>query len=367
MHARTTAFVLASVCALSLLNCKRDEPKPIPAASASPASATAQVVATQSAAPPAPAASSAAAALPEVWEKAVKEGHSLDKTWTPAYSIYRKPGGTGVSILEAYAYCEGHGKALCSEAQYRRACTEEPALGKIETWTASGDVAADQVAVLGGDDCTSKQLVVGTEKKPGRSTLCCDRALGVRTEYKSADFLIATVRHVGAYENALKARDPLVLGDLYGEKVIFQNKVHDRARLLDLHRAYWKSVPQQWTQFDYCRVTMQSGKDAEGADDKQFQTDCAGLFRIGPEVHYAMQRIIKGKAAKGAAAIIFIGEPSSSSAPSGIDMKTAIEKGGIGEDLAAAASGSASPISSAAAAGGSKEKKVRVGVLMTVD
>jgi len=372
MQAKTVCL-LASAFVVALAGCnKREDPKPTAASSSAPVT-TAPVTASAaaSAAPTASAASSATAAtsLPVPWEKAIKEGTAYDKTWTSGYSIYRKPGGIGLSIAEAYSYCEGHGKALCSEVQYRRACAEEPELGKIETWTGSGDAAADQLTVVGGEDCTSKSFVAATEKKPTRAALCCDRAIGVRTEYKSADFMVATQRHVGAYENALKARDPLALQDLYHEKVIFENKVYDRDKLLEMHKKYWKAVPQQWTQFDWCRVTMQMGKDAEGGEDKQFQTDCAAMFRIGPDVHFAMQRILKGKAAKGAAAIIYIGDPGSSAAPAGIDMKTAIEKGFIGDAATASASASASASGSAMAMSGAppKEKKVRVGVLMVVD
>ncbi|MBI5534448.1 MAG: hypothetical protein HY898_17115 [Deltaproteobacteria bacterium] len=367
MQAKTLC-VMASLSLVVLAGCsKKDDPKlTVPTASASApitAATSAAPTATASAAPSASAASS----LPVPWEKALKEGVAYDKTWTPAYSIYRKAGGIGLSITEAYSYCEGQGKALCSEVQYRRACAEEPELGKIETWTGSGDAAADQLTVVGGGDCMNKQFVAATDKKPGRATLCCDRAIGVRTEYKSMDFMVATQKHVGAYENALKGRDPLSLQDLYHDKVIFENKVYDRTKLLEMHKEYWKKVPQQWTQFDWCRVTMQTGKDFEGNDDKQFQTDCAALFRIGPDVHFAMQRIIKGKSSKGAAAIIYIGDVSSSSAPSGIDMKTAIEKGFIGADPSAAASGSSSASAASSAPGAPKEKKVRVGVLMVVD
>lgn len=369
MQAKAFCLVAAALF-VSHLGCKGGDskPTPVPTPSASTTTATQpqpQPSATASTPPP---ASSVASVLPAPWEKHIKDGYAFDKTWTTGYSIYRKPGGVGMSILEAYAYCESHGKSLCSETQYRRACQEEPLLGQIETWTGSGDPPADELTVVGGEDCTTKQLVSTTDKKPNRSTLCCDRAVGVRTEYKSADFLVATQHHVGAYEAALKARDTLALADLYNEKVIFQNKVHDRAKLLEMHRHYWKAVPQQWTQFDYCRVTMQSGRDVEGNDDKQFQTDCAALFRVGSEVHFAMQRLIKGRSGKNAAAIIFIGDVSSSSAPSGIDMKAAVEKGMIVEGPSAAASGGvgagAGPGDASTAA---KEKKVRVGVLMTVD
>lgn len=372
MQAKTVCL-LASAFVVALAGCsKREDSKPTPAGSSTAAvsstptaSAAPSATVTASAAPTA----SAATTLPIPWEKAIKDGTAYDKTWTTGYSIYRKPGGVGLSITEAYAYCEGHGKALCSEVQYRRACAEEPELGKIETWTGSGDAAADQLTVVGGEDCTSKQFVAASDKKPSRAALCCDRAIGVRTEYKSADFLVATQRHVSAYENALKARDPLALQDLYHEKVIFENKVYDRDKLLEMHKKYWKAVPQQWTQFDWCRVTMQKGKDAEGTDDNQFQTDCAALFRIGPDVHFAMQRIIKGRAGKNAAAIIYIGDPGSYSAPAGIDMKTTIEKGFLGDAANASASASAAPSGSAMSLSASpgKEKKVRVGVLMVVD
>ena len=368
MQARNLC-VLASALVVVLAGCKKDETKPTPEPASATPSSTAQPsaqVQPEAAAPAAPSAS-AASSLPTPWEKAIKDGYAYDKTWTTGYSIYRKAGGTGMSITEAYGYCEAQGKGLCSEIQYRRACAEEPELGKIETWSASGDASADQIAVLGGSDCMSKEYVAATDKKATRATLCCDRAIGVRTEYKSADFFVATQRHVGAYENALKARDPLALQDLYHEKVIFENKVYDRSKLLEMHKAYWKKVPQQWTQFDYCRVTMQLGKDGEGKEDKQFQTDCAALFRVGSEVHYAMQRIIKGRTAKGAAAILFIGDVSSSSAPSGIDMKAAIEKGFIGDDPDGGASAAASSSASSSAASAPKEKKVRVGVLMVVD
>jgi len=50
-------------------------------------------------------------------------------------------------------------------------------------------------------------------------------------------------------------------------------------------------------------------------------------------------------------------------------MKTAVEKGFIGEDPSAAGSASAAASASAAPSAGAptKEKKVRVGVLMVVD
>lgn len=366
----------------TLTGCKSEQKAPAPS---EPPKTVATSSAIPSAAPSAPASAAPAASvavdLPETWEKPIEKGPAFDKTWTAAFSVYRRPGGTNLTLAEAYGYCESAGKSLCSESQYRKACMAEPKLGKLETWTASGDAAADTIAVLGGEDCTSKQLVAPTEKKESRATLCCDRAVGVKTEYKSADFLVATDKLVANYESALKSRSTLELGERYGKKVIFSGKVWDKKDLLALHQKYWKSVPQQWTQFDWCRVTIQKGADAEGKEDNQYQTDCAALFRRGAEVHYALQRIIRGRdETPNSSAIIFIGDPDAPNAPSGIDMKGVIAAGSLDAFLSAAPAGSgsaaaagsvasaavsAAPVAEAAPA--NKEKKVRVGILMVVE
>jgi len=103
--------------------------KPDTAAAAAPAKASASAAAKATAEPAAPPS------LPVYAEKTVPAGEGSKGIWTQAFGVVRNQGDQAKSYLDAYDLCIDSGKALCGEAQWERACEQDAALGKLETWT----------------------------------------------------------------------------------------------------------------------------------------------------------------------------------------------------------------------------------------
>jgi hypothetical protein len=338
-----TALLLSvtSLFTLALVACEKSDPpkppaeKPVekPAATAT-ATAKATAAATASAAPSASAAAAAPGEVPTYASHKVPAGDAKDGTWTGPFEIERVKGHLGLDYAKAMDECVKEGKALCTETQWSRACEADPELAKIETWTASGNPDG-RFVVRGGPDggCGTRTLSEINASVPTRAAVCCDRALGIKTSNKNEAFLKASSKHMLDYEKAVRDRDALTLAGVYADKVSFMGKDFSREDLVKEHQKFWKAVPDQWTLFDTCDISIDKSQT-----DPRLLTDCKAVFYKSGKVFVAVQRFLRG----------------------GSPMKVQV----IGDvnSIVGGADGA-----QAEAAGGAKETKERVGILLLTE
>ncbi len=238
-------------------------------------------------------ASAAAVEVPTYAPRKIPAGFTGD-VYTQAFEIVRDKGDLGASQEAAMKRCSSAGKALCTDAQWARACEADPALAKIATWTASG-VGGGRFVTRGGGDagCRARDVVGGAESSPARAGVCCERAVSIKTGNKNAAFVIAATKRLLDYEAALRAKDELALQSLYDEKVNFGGKDRAVGDLLKLHQKDWKQFPDQWAIFDTCTVEIKKITTDKGPDSK-LQGDCRTMFHRGASTYVAMQRLLWG-------------------------------------------------------------------------
>jgi hypothetical protein len=178
--------------------------------------------------PTAPAAVSGAGApieLPSYSEHKIEAGRGSAGIWTGAFGVVRGSGDTGLGFLDAQQACHKNGgKSLCPETLWLRACEADAALGRLETWTATS--AGEGVfSVRGGEGgCSAKSSAAVDERKATRGAVCCDRAVGIKSDNTNASFLGATSKWLLEYEKAINDRDRGTLRRLYSNEVRFLGK-----------------------------------------------------------------------------------------------------------------------------------------------
>lgn len=270
-------------------------------ASAAPTTAAAAPSATQA---PAPSASAAVAAVePPVYPPRKVPGGMLNGMWVQPFEIVRDKGNVGLSYLDAMNRCIGYGKVLCTDLEWARACDTDPALAKIETWTASG-IGSNKFITRGGDEagCRARDAKDGADLSPTRATVCCDPNIVAKSLSKD-EILTTVVRKLYAYQTAMRSRDSLTLGGLYDAKVTWLGKERTNAEIVQAHEDSFKKDPAQWTLFDTCTLAPEGSAapaaapdagaaDAGAAAISTVNADCLTLFQRNGSVVVAMQRLV---------------------------------------------------------------------------
>ena len=279
---------LLSLSLLAVASCSKSgsdsaSPPPAPVAVTPSATATTTVAATASVAP--------TRAEPPVYAPHKVAAGLAGEVWLPSFEVVRDKGHLATSYIEAMSACTATGKSLCTDAQWTRACDTDPALAAIETWTASG-VGGARFIVRGGTEagCRGRNVADASEKQPSRAAVCCDRAVGIKTNNKNEAFLKTSEKRLLDYEAAIRARDTLTLSSLYDDKVSFLGKEYANAALLKMHEQFFQRAPDQWTVFDSCDVNIEKGADVK------LGANCRTLFHRNGSVVVAMQRFVWGGA-----------------------------------------------------------------------
>lgn len=219
--------------------------------------------------------------------RSVAAGMDANGTWTPAFSIRRDDGDVGLTYLTAYNRCASQGLALCTETQWSRACAEDPALGAIETWTASPS-GGEGFVVRGGSTCAARRVVSAGESSPARGGECCDRAVGIRTTNTNEAFLITSSKRTLDYENALRRRDTAALSRLYDDNVQFLAKSFSRDALVQESGRYFRQYPDQWILYDTCETRIDKGAETT------LVSDCTAVSQRKGELAVVVQHFVRG-------------------------------------------------------------------------
>lgn len=112
-------------------------------------------------------------------KQAVKAGKiATDELWVPDFWVQREASDVGQSFLAAETACRMKKLALCSEAQFDRACQAFSELGADASWTFTSE-AGGFVVRGGASGCAARLVVPVEDVEPSRSTLCCTRAVAM--------------------------------------------------------------------------------------------------------------------------------------------------------------------------------------------
>ncbi len=183
-------------------------------------------------------------ALPDV---PVGEGSAHNLGFTLGFRVLRDPGDAGKTYQQAVQLCLGQGRMLCTETQWLRACEEHPAVGKMESWTATR--RGKNVVVAGGRDCGSRDKAQEGETHPHRVGLCCERVVALRTA-DAGPWQGLGARFPLRFERALNEGNDEALRAMLAETVVRDGRKAAPDALIAQEREARPRVG--WTLFDTC-------------------------------------------------------------------------------------------------------------------
>jgi eukaryotic-like serine/threonine-protein kinase len=209
--------------------------------------------------------------------------------WLPKFKIVRHDGDQGQSYLAAMDACREHALALCTEAQWLRACELVPALGAMESWTASPSGEHGFVVRGGPRGCASRQVVGGAEPSAQRVGACCERVVAMADDSANRNFLRSTSSKLLAYERASDAGDLISLSNLLDSTIEVQHGGLDRERFIEQVRRRLAKVKIHWVLHDLCEARLTTV-----AGDPAWTADCRTLVREDDKLTYVLRRYLFG-------------------------------------------------------------------------
>ncbi len=191
----------------------------------------------------------------------VPEGSADNLGFTLEFRVRRYEADTGRTYREAVALCRDKGRMLCTETQWLRACQEQPALGQMQSWTASR--RGEMAVTAGGASCGDRNRTKVGDKHPNRVGLCCERAVASRPTADSGPWLGVGTRVPVRFELALNEGDEDALHSLFADHVVRDGRKWTREALIERERQARAEVA--WTLFDVCE--MRAGPVVVDKDD----------------------------------------------------------------------------------------------------
>ncbi|HEX2872416.1 MAG TPA: hypothetical protein VHP33_14205 [Polyangiaceae bacterium] len=158
----------------------------------------------------------------------------------------------GKTFREALALCQEQGLDLCTDPQWRRACSLAPELSGVETWTASFTSGYQQLQARGGGQgCEAGGGALSTETRPARGGMCCTRAIALSGDARAARAPAVAVRlfergvNLKSDELLTRSLSP-VLSDYYRTSDVPRDKV------LQMSLQYLQATPGAYSMHDSC-------------------------------------------------------------------------------------------------------------------
>ncbi len=223
------------------------------------ASAAAHPASAAAVSAPRTSGSAAVTTPPPFPERAVAPGKAPETNiWLDHFRVMRLSKDSGHTFVEAHQRCAAAGMELCSEPEWARACAENPELGRLASWTSTGD--PNGIVVRGGSSCESRKLVPGADRAVDRTGLCCERSIGIDSINSNRSFLMTTSQRVLALETILNQKRATALTPLLDENVTIDGKPHPRQAAIDLISATFRKWPDEWLASGSCVVKLQQKK-----------------------------------------------------------------------------------------------------------
>jgi serine/threonine-protein kinase len=295
-YALIAVGLVAVGVAIWLLRADSSDPPPSPTAertaTTSPAVASGSVAATPSVATTSAAAGNEALELAAVAGRlkgrTVPAGRTPDGAiWLPEFRLVQEANDRNATYLDAHARCRKRTMALCSEAQWQRACREDSTVALPPTWTATA-VSDEGFVVRGGDGtCDARQIVAPADASPKRAGVCCSRVVGIRSDNRNTAFLESTATKLGRIEKAFTTGNKALLSALVDERVTYGGKVMLRQPFVERASVMFRIKPAGWLLHDVCDVAL---FDEDGK--KAWSADCASVAQQGTKLGHWMRRYV---------------------------------------------------------------------------
>jgi hypothetical protein len=207
--------------------------------------------------------------------------------WLGAFRVGRTEHDAGLTWSLARINCRNQDMDLCSEPQWHRACSLDPEIGKVASWTATARGAGGFV-VRGPSGCGSSTVVAGAQTDPARIGLCCSRAIAIQTTNHHAGFLRAVAGKLMSYERALNAHSTAAVEALLDDSVTLYSlknisKQVAKARFDGAFRQH----PEETVLHGTCEVTL----DVIGnVEHDNWVAECDKVVEHSPEVAVVVTR-----------------------------------------------------------------------------
>jgi hypothetical protein len=172
------------------------------------------------------------------------------------FRAVRAPGAFGKTLSQAQALCADSGMALCTEAQWSRACETHPDLGRNAAWTLTAHQSG--FVIRGGAGCSVRAVASGQTTAIDRGALCCERSIALESNNANITFLTATAQRLVSLEATLNRRQAGVFSALVADFVHIDGKVVRRNQMQSLLEDSFKSWPDQWFVLDTCTVSVKA-------------------------------------------------------------------------------------------------------------
>jgi hypothetical protein len=158
----------------------------------------------------------------------------------------------GKTFREALALCQEQGLDLCTDPQWRRACSLAPELSAVETWTASFAPGYQQLQARGGGQgCEAGGGAVSTETRPARGGMCCTRAIALSGDTRAARAPAVAVR---VFERGVNLKSDELLTKSLSPVLTDYYRTNDvpREKVLQMSLQYLQATPGAYSMHDSC-------------------------------------------------------------------------------------------------------------------
>ncbi len=265
-----------------------DDDLPIPPEATSASTGAAASAGTHEPAAVAHAQTSAGAKpIPDLAPRLVPAGRVPgSRAWLPKFKLQRDPGDQNRTVLGAFKACAANGMALCTDAQWARACAADASVGAVETWTATFSADSGLVVRGGEGGCSAHKVVSAGQASPSRAGVCCDPAVAIITTNQNAAFLMTVSGKMTRYERGILKESGAALGPLIDDSIRFFASTFTHDQMVSRYDAWFRQWPDQWTIYDTCDVTIQPGIDAT------WTADCATTAQRAGKLAFVSTRYI---------------------------------------------------------------------------
>ena len=174
-----------------------------------------------------------------------------------AFELLEREGGSGLTWVEANAHCTELGKALCLESQWLRACAQDEAIGRVESWTLTADYPG--AAVRGGaEGCAQRSFSKLGAAQPERVGLCCDRVVAVTSLDAPEELRAAASEQILSVERALAHPTAEEWSEVVAESISLDGVYHSRDAALAEAQDARKKDQDLLSFYDHCKIDLVS-------------------------------------------------------------------------------------------------------------
>lgn len=255
MHSKVGAVAVVFAATTSAMACCKD--KDVSSAAPSPAACASTEASASAPTKPVQKVEVPAAPVRRLAGGTVN-GHDV---WLGAFEARRPKGTAGNTWLEARQMCADRNLEMCTEMQFVRACNDDASLGKNESWTVTASGNAGFMVRGGEGGCDARRVAPGSDEQPGRTVLCCQRAVAIRTTNRNESFLKATSGRLEKLEAALNRHDSVRVAAFFDDRLRFYGGYLSKDAAASKIRGSFRAHPKQWAVHDTCDVSLQTTGD----------------------------------------------------------------------------------------------------------